>query len=319
MLSLDIRHLEYFAGAARTRSFTAAARQLFVSQQALSKGIGSLESDLGVLLFRRSKAGVDLTPFGELFLTRVTPILAELRALQELAAEYRGGVGSSLSVGIAFLCFAENGGTIDSDVLLTFKEAHPLADCRFVELSGDSIVDRVLSGAVELGIGVAPLDGVKSMLLHEFPMAALVMKKHNYFRDKEVARISELSRSNLVSLADEREFNASFLRRAEEDRVRVGLSSLQVSAGHTTRSALEHGEYIIIPLQHALRIVKDESIRAIPIVDDDGEAVVTRLSIFWRNSKTLTDIEKVFIDTMVNLYRDMHATPKSSDRRQEKR
>lgn len=306
MLSLDIRHLEYFAEAASTRSFTTAAKRLFVSQQALSKGIASLEIDLGMQLFARSTAGVDLTLFGEQFLMRVMPILTELRALEGMAAQYRSGIGASLSVGINVFCFAESGGTVDGRILLAFKETHPLTDCKFVELSGDAIVNGVLSGEVELGLGVGPEKGVNRVLLYEFPMAALVLRDHAYFRDKDVATISELSRCSLISLANEQEFNASFLRRAEEEHIRIGLSSLQISAGHTIRSALEHGAYIIRPLQHALRTVSDDAIRVIPVVDEDGEAVETSLSIFWRSSKTLTDIENEFVKAMVQLYRETH-------------
>ena len=312
MPSLDVRYLEYFAEAAHTGSFTAAARRLFVSQQALSKGIGSLETDLGIQLFTRSKAGVGLTPFGERFLERVMPILTDLKALREMADQCRLGAGSSLSVGITAFCFAENGGTVDSSVLLAFKESHPLADCRFVELSGDAIVHGVLSGETELGLGVGPETGVKSILLFDFPMAALLLREHDFFRDKGVARISDLSRSNLVSLANEQEFNASLLRRAERDHIRIGVSSLQVSAGHTIRSALERGEYIIRPLQHALRTITDDAIRVIPIVGEDGAPVVTSLSVFWRNSKTLTDIENEFVEAIVRLYRETHPAAATS-------
>ena len=44
---MTFKQLEYFAAVARTLSFTEAANEVFVSQPALSRGIVSLENELG--------------------------------------------------------------------------------------------------------------------------------------------------------------------------------------------------------------------------------------------------------------------------------
>ena len=51
----------------RCRSFTAAARELGVSQPAISQNISELERTLAVQLFERSRTEVTLTDKGELF------------------------------------------------------------------------------------------------------------------------------------------------------------------------------------------------------------------------------------------------------------
>jgi LysR family glycine cleavage system transcriptional activator len=62
---LPLNGLRIFAVAARTGSFTAAARELLVTQGAVSQQMQALERFLGVALFKRSPRGLTLTPSGQ--------------------------------------------------------------------------------------------------------------------------------------------------------------------------------------------------------------------------------------------------------------
>lgn len=61
--------IECFLAAARTGSFSAAAKELFLSAQAVSQHIQSLEKELSAPLFFRKSSGVSLTPDGCDFLS----------------------------------------------------------------------------------------------------------------------------------------------------------------------------------------------------------------------------------------------------------
>ena len=61
---MQIDRLRSFVVLAETGSFNAAAREVYLSQQGLSKAIASLENELGVELFHRSNRGVELTAAG---------------------------------------------------------------------------------------------------------------------------------------------------------------------------------------------------------------------------------------------------------------
>ncbi|MDP2220450.1 MAG: LysR family transcriptional regulator, partial [Hydrogenophaga sp.] len=63
--------LRFFESVARTQNLTAAAQQLHVSQSAVSRQITSLESYLGVDLFRRERHGVALTQAGAAYAVEV--------------------------------------------------------------------------------------------------------------------------------------------------------------------------------------------------------------------------------------------------------
>jgi DNA-binding transcriptional LysR family regulator len=83
-MDIDTRLLRYFAAVAEEGNLTRAAERLFVSQPALTKQIKQLESQLGVLLFTRSRAGMTLTPAGQALAGSTPAMLAGWhRALRE--------------------------------------------------------------------------------------------------------------------------------------------------------------------------------------------------------------------------------------------
>ena len=77
--NIDFSHLIAFEKAAQNGNFTHAARQLGLSQPALSHRIGLLEETLGRRLFLRRHRGVALTADGEILYEAVTASLARIR------------------------------------------------------------------------------------------------------------------------------------------------------------------------------------------------------------------------------------------------
>ena len=65
---MDYRHLKYFMEVAEQKSFSKAARNLHISQSAISRMIKSLEDELGVVLFIRNAKTVEITAPGTIFL-----------------------------------------------------------------------------------------------------------------------------------------------------------------------------------------------------------------------------------------------------------
>src|SRR5215471_14451339 len=86
-MDVDTRLLRYFAAVAAEGNLTRAAEQLFVSQPALTKQVKQLESQLGVRLFTRSRAGMTLTAAGQALSDATPAVLAGWdQALREAKA-----------------------------------------------------------------------------------------------------------------------------------------------------------------------------------------------------------------------------------------
>lgn len=87
-----------FAQVAKLGSFTAASKAQGQSAMALSKQVSGLEKRLGNALFERTTRTLRLTEFGEQFLKRVKPLLAEHQALDGWVEGVNGRVSGSLQV-----------------------------------------------------------------------------------------------------------------------------------------------------------------------------------------------------------------------------
>ena len=85
-------------------SFTKAARELFISQPAITKHIQELENIYKVQLFNRIGGIISLTPQGEIFLKHANEILAQYKLLaneMELVTEQFSGelkIGASTTI-----------------------------------------------------------------------------------------------------------------------------------------------------------------------------------------------------------------------------
>jgi DNA-binding transcriptional LysR family regulator len=91
----DLRQMRYFTAVAERGSFTGAARELHVAQQAVSQQVKALEQMLGVTLLERSARQVTLTPEGVVFLADCRRVLAGAdRAARRVQAAARGEAGT---------------------------------------------------------------------------------------------------------------------------------------------------------------------------------------------------------------------------------
>jgi DNA-binding MarR family transcriptional regulator len=100
---LDSRQLRAFIMLAREGSFTAAAKELHLTQSAVSHAMKALEEDVGCRLLDRVRKKVLLTQAGEQFLVRAERIFQEMggaRAELEALGEWGCGrlrIGASAS------------------------------------------------------------------------------------------------------------------------------------------------------------------------------------------------------------------------------
>lgn len=190
--SLDF--LRGFEAAGRRLSFTLAAKELFLTQSALSRQVKALEDALGVALFVRKHRTLALTPAGAAFHRTVTDKLRDLAAAADVvrAAERGPGLTVSTTVSFAALWLIPR--------LPTFRAAHPAvevyvsADDRLVDLArGD--VDVAVRYLADTG---APDDAVRLFGERLLPVASPALVK----RGPPLKQPGDLARHVLIHLDD---------------------------------------------------------------------------------------------------------------------
>jgi len=99
---MTLTELRYIVTLAQERHFGRAAEKCFVSQPTLSVAVKKLEGELDIAIFERSKSAVSPTPLGEKIILQAARVLAESRALKELADAGKDQLSSPLKVGAIF-------------------------------------------------------------------------------------------------------------------------------------------------------------------------------------------------------------------------
>src|SRR6202041_4217343 len=99
MLTVELRHLDYFVAVAAELNFSRAAERIHVVQSALSAAVGRLEKELGVELFDRTKRQIALTPAGEGFLDHAREVKLAAPRAQSSTEEYRGQLMRTVTLG----------------------------------------------------------------------------------------------------------------------------------------------------------------------------------------------------------------------------
>jgi LysR family transcriptional regulator of beta-lactamase len=163
---LPLNALRAFEASARHLSFTRAAVELCVTQAAVSHQVKSLESQLGVVLFKRLPRGLMLTREGETLL----PVLCECfdRIAETLECFEGGHFREVLTVGAV--------GTFAVGWLLPrladFQAKHPFIDLRLS--TNNNRVDIAAEGldyAIRFGAGA--WHGIEAVRLIEAPLSVL--------------------------------------------------------------------------------------------------------------------------------------------------
>lgn len=97
---MNLRDLEYLVAVDEERHFNKAAEHCFVSQPTLSGQLKKLEQELGVVLVERSTRQVVMTEVGTAVAAQARKVLAEARAVKEIAQTFTDPFAGSLHVGL---------------------------------------------------------------------------------------------------------------------------------------------------------------------------------------------------------------------------
>ncbi len=150
---VELTTLRYFKAIAQHLHMTRAARQLGVTQPALSAMVRKLEAELGAPLLDRTGKGVALTDAGKVFLQHAEAALREADAATRSVRELLGLERGTIRVG---------GGATAITYLLppvihSVRESHPALTFSIREAGSTQVAQAVALGELDLGIVTLPL------------------------------------------------------------------------------------------------------------------------------------------------------------------
>lgn len=151
---MTLIQLRVFLAAAKLGSFTAAAAAMHMSQPSVSELIKRMEQAYNMRLFARGGRRLVLTPAG----AELMP-LAEQTVASADAADRALRAVASLSGGVASFGLLRNANYYSlAQLLIDFTEQHPDVRLRVVGLNSVEVARAVVTGELEAGLVVLPID-----------------------------------------------------------------------------------------------------------------------------------------------------------------
>ena len=177
---MNISQLEYFVTTVQCGSFSTAAKELFVTPQAVSKAVGELERELHVQLCEKSGRSVQPTPFGRIFSARAAEALSCLVDLDTLARSHATAEDREGSVSLAIACSPCRGNVIRADDFDSFEKTCPRIKLSTAFLPSGACLAALEEGAVDAAIvlGRVSKPGITCIRLLLFPLHLAVSRTH---------------------------------------------------------------------------------------------------------------------------------------------
>ncbi|MDR3426978.1 LysR substrate-binding domain-containing protein [Silvimonas sp.] len=148
-MNITLRQLRAFLAVARGGGFTEAARELNLTQSALSLLVKDLEAEIGFRLFDRTTRRVVLSQPGAEFLPAARQIFDDLQSAVRSASDL-----ATLEKGRVRICAPQMlACTLIAPAMARYHADHPKVELKLVDTLLGNMLDAVVAGEVDFAVG----------------------------------------------------------------------------------------------------------------------------------------------------------------------
>lgn len=197
---MDIKQLVTFIEVAKQKSFTRTAELLFLTQPTVSNHVKSLEQELGVHLFIRSKKQITLTNAGLLFHKYAKNIVSQYEQMQVEMEKYTEDQDGHLRLFASSVPIRHFLPTL----MQKFHEAHPHVTFSITDTDSRMVVDNLLMGDTDFGFTGARYSsaGLKYKPVFQDQLVLITQNGSIQPEDGDVFKVEELLKLPIISRAE---------------------------------------------------------------------------------------------------------------------
>ena len=186
---MELSQLQHFKVTSRHKNFTIAAKELHISQPALSISISKLEKELGAVLFSRGRGALQLTSVGRTFLVwcnhALTAIDSGVREVRDLCDAGGGRV-----------CVAVSEAVFIKHLTRDFLRTHDNASLQCYLMTNEQMRTAIYESTVDFVISRGPVYGPDIFWSHLYDdYLTALMSVENPLAKRSFLRFEELADS----------------------------------------------------------------------------------------------------------------------------
>lgn len=198
---MKIEYLREYIVLAKYLNFSVAAKQLYLTQPALSRHISLIEEEVGVKLFTRDTHTVQLTQSGADFLKEIKNVVDQYdQAIKNIMLSNKGFSGK---LRIGFLNYTM--GTYISPIIEKFALQYPYIRIEPFPSKSSDIIDNLFCNKIDVGLFMH-VNFTNDHLIHMHDIYSeqfiVILNKKDEFAMRSSIQLAELKDKNFIEIQD---------------------------------------------------------------------------------------------------------------------
>lgn len=294
---INYKHLLAFVTVVRKKSFTVAARELYMTQPAISWQIKNLEGEIDLVLIERKERGTKLTEAGKQFYVYAEKIVKAHEQLLEEMKQLKCMEKGKLIVGAS---------TVPGEYILpaymsSFKDTYPTTEVEIITGSSELIVEDLINEDIHIGVvGMKINDSrITSISFKKDKIILIVRKNH------PLVSLSKVSAKDLLKYPLVIREKGSGSRKLLEDQLEKKCLRLkhfpyynELSGSRAGVTAVKNSDC----LAFVSSLVAEDSLKLgdVEKIELEDFNMNRNIYLIYNNLKTLSPLSETFLKFIVN-------------------
>lgn len=298
---MNLKQLEAFVCVADNKSFSKAAKELFLTQPTISAHIASLEKELDARLFVRNTKEVDLSEDG----TRLYSYARQMVELEKKVEEEFGKRDEGEQHCIRIAASTVPAQYLLPEILAKFNEKYPKEQFKIQETDSARVVEKIVEQSIDVGFTGTVLEKKHCVYLPFYEDELIIITpntgKYRALKESDESAVWITGESIIM-----REEGSGTRKEAEKQLKKKGIAigDLNIVASienqETIKRSVENGVGIsIISKLAAKKEIDDGELLGFPLLS--GDTIRNINIVYNKNAKLARSIEK-FVKTAKEVY-----------------
>lgn len=290
---MELRQLKYFIAIAEAKSYSTAAKNLFITQPTLSWNVQKLEDELHSQLFYQSSNNVlELTDTGELLYKEGKQILNSLESLIYSIQTQDDRKKEILKVGITALFVIQY-----MNEIIRFTSDYPNVELVFVQSGSIDIQRKLVNDEIDIGLCSYPLyepelkmEKLNTSTPHY--KISVVMPKSHVLAERESLTVADLEGHPICAFSDDYVLNRVLYDRAHSEGFKPNVIFTNGEWEVLLQNVLATQSLALMP--HFIKKIRaEDDLKWIPL---DDKANLFKIGVASRKNEKLKNIAIQFIN-----------------------
>lgn len=290
---MEIKQLKYFLEVCKHKSFSKAAKEIYITQQGLSKAISNLEEELQYPLFHTTPKGIKITKYGQYLQKQSEHIVQEfdliLDGMNKMANINEGTLTICFSFGVL--------NALSPDIISNFQKSYPNIEL-IIKTYPDSICEEVIMNEnADLAVSIGPVnEKIFNLTIIKTQHPCILVNKKNSLSKKTAVTFKDLKNEKLIILNEKFHFYHNFIKKCRESGFEPNIV-FTTSEIITVHKLSHFNKGIGISIDFMSKDINYPDICPIPFKD---HSFTWEIYLITKKDRFKSNLVKIFTNYMLN-------------------